>query len=442
MVPAGSSRSEVADAKGNLKIIEFGKNLGIGGIERAMQEFAIGLHNMGHKVIVCVLDDSGPRKVILENYGIKVIKLQGNSNDIISGDNQISARHHDLKQLTKIVKKFKADIVHSHAWRIKEYCGDAYFVQEVVFANSYSPEADANIIISNALALKLSGIYNLGEKDIVIGYPQNVANWDKIRGKMLGVPKDSFVIGRLGRAEPSKTDFLLLQSAPRIARKIKNVHFIFVGLPLLYRKILGLYPVLNGKITFLEESSEDEDLAKFYETIDVLWHTASWGETFGNVIAEAMTFGKPVVTHSTPFKGGKLAERMDNSQIELVDHLVTGLVANYPNDVVEAMYILASDPQLVREFGQAGRQKVEEKYSSEVVIRQFLSFLENKTWQRPDFRDDYNYRLGNSVNHSSKSHKRIYLMKKKMYLWFLESPYLIIRYILRERFKYNIEVQS
>ena len=201
---------------------------------------------------------------------------------------------------------------------------------------------------------------------MILYNPQNVKNWDSLRvtGSVqqsyraaLGFSNEHVIFGRVGRAEPSKTDYLLLATASCIAKRVPNARFLFVGLPWMYRAWLRMKPSLRRKMVCVPETASDSELAVFYQSIDVLWHTASRGETFGNVNAEAMTFTKPVITHSTPFRGGNFAESIDNAQIELVDNSVNGFVANDPASVAEAAHRLAVDASLRERMGCAGRKK-------------------------------------------------------------------------------------
>ncbi|MEM3586498.1 MAG: glycosyltransferase, partial [Candidatus Jordarchaeaceae archaeon] len=167
----------------------------------------------------------------------------------------------------------------------------------------FSEDAEINLIISKTLALKLNSVKKLryGKNYYVLYNPQNVDSWRKYilseneiarRRKLLGINDNDIVIGRLGRAEPVKVDYLLLKSAPLIAKKFPNVKFIFWGLPKLYKFFLERNKHLAGRVVFMPQISDDEKVAEFYQIIDILWHTACRGETFGNVITEAMIFKK------------------------------------------------------------------------------------------------------------------------------------------------------
>jgi glycosyltransferase involved in cell wall biosynthesis len=420
-----------------IRILEVCGDLKIGGIERAMQEFALNIDKSKFVVIVAVYDDSGPRREILRRAGIKVIKTTP-------------------ENLGKVIKERKIDIVHSHTIHVKKYIGDTINIQEVVFSGGYADDADINVFISKALALKTSTCTdaNYSDKLLVIYYPQNVVSWDACRvpahkvkeiRKSLSISENDLVIGRIGRSEPSKTDYLVLASIGKIARKHKNVKFVFAGMPLLFRWWMSLSPSLKGRLIFLPETPDDKKIGRFYQIIDVFWHTASRGETFGNVNAEAMIFEKPVITHSTPFKGGTIHETTDNAQIEIVDHMKTGLVANYPRDVVQAVSLLQNSKTRSK-MGSAGRRKVLMSYDARKVCAEFEAVCTKMVCGRPflkgnpviGFKKEYVQRLNHNIKSQGKVGKAVYGIKKKLFE-IVEYGYLVKRYLLRKYLKFDLE---
>jgi glycosyltransferase involved in cell wall biosynthesis len=113
---------------------------------------------------------------------------------------------------------------------------------------------------------------------------------------------------------------------------------------------------------FMEMTADDKKLMEFYDGIDVYVHGTQVGETFGCTIAEAMASRVPVVTHNC-FEG------RDNAQVELVDHGVTGFVADTVEDYARAVITLLQDPDLCRRMGEAGHEKVARNYEAKQLTR-------------------------------------------------------------------------
>lgn len=110
---------------------------------------------------------------------------------------------------------------------------------------------------------------------------------------------------------------------------------------------------------------DDSRLLRLYEGCDVLVAPSRY-ESFGLVLVEAMTFGKPVV-----------ASRVGGME-SIVDPGVTGLLVE-PDDVSglgEALAKLLSSAELRAEMGSAGRARYESKFSEEVTAAALASALQ------------------------------------------------------------------
>lgn len=103
---------------------------------------------------------------------------------------------------------------------------------------------------------------------------------------------------------------------------------------------------LAARVRFAGHVSDSETRALYARAGAVFY--APWDEDYGLVTLEAFHASKPVVT--TPDAGGPL---------EFVAHEQTGLVAApEPEAVGAALARLLGDPDLARELGRAGRERV------------------------------------------------------------------------------------
>lgn len=112
----------------------------------------------------------------------------------------------------------------------------------------------------------------------------------------LGIPQDAFVIGRVGRPDPGIHDPISLKAFQQI--QDDKTYFLALSPP---ENMLEEAKELKLKNFIPLPPVSQEDLSRFYNTIDVLAHARRDGETFGCNIAEAMMHGKPTVSHLTPY---------------------------------------------------------------------------------------------------------------------------------------------
>jgi glycosyltransferase involved in cell wall biosynthesis len=430
--------------KEKICVLEVANHFGTGGIERVMQDFALALDKNKFRVIIGVYRLEGSRIADFKKKGINVIKLSEAC-------------------LLEVIKKEKIDIIHLHSFTGnfgRPQAGEAKILREVIFSGNYSKEADINLVISKSLLKKLHEKEKLiyGENYYILYNPQNVRYWraykiphnkiSKLRAR-LGVKEDQLLIGRLGRSEPSKSDFLFVKSIPLILKKLENVKFVFIGLPYLQRLLLYRHKSVRNKVIFLPNQPKDESAAKFYQIIDIFWHAASRGETFGNVNAEAMIFKKPVITHSTPFNNRNW-KSTDNAQIEVVDHMRTGIIASYPKDIFEAVKFLQNNPKKAKEFGDSGYKKVLGRYNTPKVASSFQDIIlklhsRANTEVYPDKKEveafiegGYENLLKQCLDEESYIGKKRYSLEKILYQT-IEVAYLGLRLFLRRTINYDLE---
>jgi glycosyltransferase involved in cell wall biosynthesis len=110
------------------------------------------------------------------------------------------------------------------------------------------------------------------------------ASEENLRTK-LGIPGDSFVVGRIGRPSESIYHPISIEAYARVEQPGRTF-FLAVAPP---QKMISAARQLRlrGFIP-LPATVDDVELSRFYNTIDVLAHARKDGETFGLNIAESM----------------------------------------------------------------------------------------------------------------------------------------------------------
>lgn len=173
-------------------------------------------------------------------------------------------------------------------------------------------------------------------------------------------------IGRINFAE--KGIGFLLSALPDIIKAVPGVNLVIIGgggeseriRKLIESLAIGSHVQLVGQQSFAR-------LPEYLNAADVLVVPSVWSEHFGQVTIEAMSAGVPVVTSDV----GGLPE------INL--HGETGLVVPSANSgaIAEAVIRLLRDEQLQKQYGSAGRRRVQENYTYEVLVKKFLEIIKN-----------------------------------------------------------------
>jgi glycosyltransferase involved in cell wall biosynthesis len=173
------------------------------------------------------------------------------------------------------------------------------------------------------------------------------------------------VFGRLSRPDPGKWSSLALDVLPLVKARIPDFKCRMIGaIPEAFEFVRAKN--LEQNVEFCEPVCGESELAGFLGGVNVLAHANDAGESFGLVIAEAMAAGLPVVTH--PAAGNR-----DNAQLELVEHGVTGLVAENADDYAAALARLLSRPDEAEAMGRAGRDKAKRLFRVQNLVTKLES---------------------------------------------------------------------
>ena len=125
-------------------------------------------------------------------------------------------------------------------------------------------------------------------------------------------------------------------------------------------------------------------LREIYSCLDLFLHISNKGESFGHVLCEAMLSGVPVVTLSTPLK--------DNSQLEVVEHEVGGLVARDLEGLTNAVLRLYEDRVLLEKLARQAPDLIASRFANEKVVKTILEIYKIifSSFNRQDIFDKIN----------------------------------------------------
>lgn len=167
------------------------------------------------------------------------------------------------------------------------------------------------------------------------------------------------VLLSVGRLDYHKGIEYLVKSFSKIVNDIPDAKLLIVGEGPLKNHILSLVHKLNlRKSVTLVGRVDEEDIPKVYAASNLVV-LPSLMEGFGIVLLEAMASGKPCVATRV----GGVEDAVINGE--------TGLLVPSADSyaLYHAIYTLLTDGKLSKEFGTAGRKRVEEYFTWDKIAR-------------------------------------------------------------------------
>lgn len=329
-----------------IRVLHACNQLGIGGTEKTIQIFSKYLDRSRFEVYACGLKSGGLRVKALEDLGVPVIVQPAD--------------------LTALVRELKIDIYHvyragdSEPGSLPERQQGGPRIVETNIFEAFDQVQD-ELIDGHIFVSKFSRDRYLSRNRRKAGVRYeaiyNPVDFEECHG---GGSSFRNTIGRCSRADDQKWHDVCIDSLPKIFRKVPGVGCVIQGATDRVKVKLERLG-LTGYVKLLEPSL---DVERFYRQVDVFIHGARIGETFGCVIAEAMSNGIPVVTLSTPQQG------KSNAQAELVEHNVTGLVCRWRWQYAGAVIELLNNHELRETFGKRSREKAREQFEASRLTKE------------------------------------------------------------------------
>ncbi len=178
--------------------------------------------------------------------------------------------------------------------------------------------------------------------------------------------KNEVILGSAGRLSTEKNQIFLIDVVFKLVESGQHCCLKIAGTGLLEAD-LKEYVVEKNLQPYVEFVGFQNDIASFMSEIDIFLLSSHW-EGFGYVLVEAMAAKKPVVAFDS------------SSTPEIVLDGKTGFLVPYQNIEQFAVRVemLANNAGLMKAFGDAGRKRVEEKFTMRRSLSELKAFLEGE----------------------------------------------------------------
>ena len=394
-----------------IRIIEAGNELSLGGTEHVMQLYSKYLNKDYFDVKVVSIHWGGARVKLIEDMGIPVVILNGNIELLADLLQKTDVFHWHCngwmdELVFKIIKENRPKLVlhtnvfgehdHSRFYDLIDY--DLYVSSMILIRRIHEDSNNSKDTAPDLFISKRKVLANPVDVDHIISLlpsDEEVKNF-----KLLHKLTNSFIVGRIGRSDNYKFDLITLDGFAEFYKKVDNAMFLLVGATpeiLAYASQIGI----ADQLIVFETTIELERLLVYYKSLDVFLAVSNIGESFGMVIAEAMTVGVPVITVSTE------AIDTDNAQIEMVDNNKNGLVVERNASTIgNAILHLYQDESTRKRLSDSSSHKIIEEYKADKIVASLESLIfdyfnlavpgYNKTLIKEyseEMVDQYNYRL-------------------------------------------------
>lgn len=151
---------------------------------------------------------------------------------------------------------------------------------------------------------------------------------------VLGIPKNSFVVGHVGRYDPAKNHYTIFQVAEILIKRIPNVKFVFCGRDTNSEKFKQQLDHFNISSHCIILGLQD-NLALVYRSFDVFYFP-SVTEGQPNALIEAMLAKVPIVTSDIPAIREALPSMMYPKLLPPMDSIQAAEILNahqYPSAI-------------------------------------------------------------------------------------------------------------
>lgn len=357
-------------------------SLNVGGAEKHMHDLVLNSDRQKFNFVIICLYELGAIGKALEGYGIKVYhNVMRNKLDILG-----------VWKLNRVIRNEKADIlfmVHTPPtllWGV--ICAKINKIRATITRSpTTNPVAHikrrkiVNYFILNFVGKIIAQAYSHREyllkhenadpdRIVVINNGVDLEHFSNIVDTLtlkeaIGIPSNVQVAGIVARLEPLKGHHVFLKAAKNIIDLLPQTHFLIVGAGIERKNLeqMSKELLIEENVHFLGMIKDVSQIIQLFD-IGVL-SSMPVSETFSNAILEYMAASKPVVATNV----GSIAEMVVDGE---TGYLVP---SGDPKALSDALIKLLKNKDLAKKMGEAGREKVKEKFTIQSMINRYESLF-------------------------------------------------------------------
>jgi glycosyltransferase involved in cell wall biosynthesis len=255
-------------------------------------------------------------------------------------------------------------------WHIRDRIDYDYLPPFVVRIFRWLCRSIPNFVVANSNAtlqsLRLAGAVLPGSKDGKVFVRSSIVHDGTqcpVEENTKRAPKELVEVALIGRICPWKGQHIFLQAAALVHERFPSARFLIIGSALFgeaeYDQQVRRIPNQLGIENLVTFTGFRSDVREIIDRVDLIVHASTIGEPFGQVIIEAMSAGKPVVATN----GGGVPEIVEDGR--------TGILVPMGNvqAMAEAICRIIANPDLAREMGTRGRNRVRKCFTIEQTAR-------------------------------------------------------------------------
>lgn len=347
-----------------MRILHVLGSKGLGGAERWVYRFVLGLQEMGQDVSLILRKGSDPERVFSQNLQAYVLPFASVWDPLTKWG------------LKKLIKKHAPQIVQTYLGRATRLTsvpaasqavhvarlGGYYKLQPFLRAQAWigNTKGVCDYLLANGFPKnRVFQIYNFVE------LPREPSRKDILQlRKNLGLQEGDFVLLCPGRFVPVKGQADLLWALDRLRKLVgqgQGYRLILLGTGPLEPRLISLIQELSLTERVILPGWQD-DPGPYYQLADLVVFPSLFEETLGNVILEAWSHKRPVVC--TAFRGALEITRHgeDVFQVPCQD----------PDSLARAICQLMQDENLANTLAGNGFLRFKKDFGKEKILNEYL----------------------------------------------------------------------